>query len=283
MHPGKQYRRRRGLTLVELIVVITIILLVAALGAAFMPRVQERQHITRGTDLLSQWLLMAKQRARRDSLVTGLRFQTDPNDPNAGSYPNQYTQAVYIQQPPAFTGGTCTSVTANADGTYTANFLNVDFSNGGMPVNEWLVQAGDFFLLSNPPVNFVLGVPSATSLTLFSGAASTTVTPNYRVIRQPRVLTGEPVLQLPGTVTVDLNVSRPALQTQILFAPNGSVTGQGVGGGKIVFWVKDPTSVDPSLGGLVAIQTQTGFISTYDIGPLGNEFMLVDAGRDEGF
>src|SRR5689334_23274451 len=145
MHPGKHHSRRWGLTLVELIVVITIILLVAALGAAFMPRVQERQNVNRGMDLLSQWLLIAKQRARRDNLVTGVRFIIDPNDPNAGTYANQLTQVVYVQQPGPYTNGQFLAVTDNPDGTHTATFNNVDFTNGGLPASEWLVQPGDYF------------------------------------------------------------------------------------------------------------------------------------------
>jgi type II secretory pathway pseudopilin PulG len=328
-------QQRMGMTLVELIVVITIILMVAALAAAFMPRFQDRQNISRGVDLMSQWLLTAKQRARRDGLVTGLRFITDPNDPSANAL--QLPMAVYVQQPEPITGGNppgstppsgvvvnpvsgvCLSV-ENQTGPWRATFANVDFFNGSGPGSDptlWIVQQGDFLDLrssgvhsitgptvnSSPPAPFPPPAPG-TSNALLLGTGTPfglTATPpcqptyNYRILRMPRELTGEPILQLPGNIVVDMNsgfsfnvplrtlptTPTPTSVYEILFSPDGSVVGPGVSGGKIILWVRDPTNADVNLGGLVCVQARTGFISSYDIFP-GNPYQFADEGRDSG-
>ena len=62
-------RRRRncrkaqaGVTLIEMLVVMGIILLLATLGVAYLPKMSDNQKRTRAVDLVSQWLLTAKER-----------------------------------------------------------------------------------------------------------------------------------------------------------------------------------------------------------------------------
>jgi len=95
---------RRGFTLIELLVVLVLILLLAALAVGFVPRATERAKSTRGADQLQQWLLIAKQWAKKDRVPTGIRFQ--PNVKN-GRY---VTDLQYIQQPDDFVAqGDCTN------------------------------------------------------------------------------------------------------------------------------------------------------------------------------
>src|SRR5574340_1255625 len=77
--PGK----RTGFTMVEMLVVLGIILMLSVLTVLFMPRISERQRVAQGADLLQGWLLMAKQRALRDRVPTGIRLQLNklPTDP----------------------------------------------------------------------------------------------------------------------------------------------------------------------------------------------------------
>ncbi len=103
--------RRDAFTLIEMMVVIAIILALAALAAAFAPRVNENQKMTRAVDNLEQWLLTAKMRAKRDGLATGIRFIPDPNDLDPTnlrtSLSKTYSQFQYIQQPEPLIGGVC--------------------------------------------------------------------------------------------------------------------------------------------------------------------------------
>ena len=165
--------RRDGFTLVEMLVVIAIKLALAALAAAFAPRVADNHYMTRAVDNLEQWLLTAKMRARRDGLSTGLRFVQAPGD-----LPGTYSQFQYIQQPPPLSGGICVGAAsapppplpgvyqypAGTGNYYTGGLLtsaglpnsgaagivnfapgSVDFTLGGTPFpNQWLVQMGDY-------------------------------------------------------------------------------------------------------------------------------------------
>lgn len=91
--------RRGAFTLVEMIVVIGIILVIAALAAAFMPRVQDSTNLLRAVDQFEQWLLTAKMRAKHDQLATGIRFIPDPLNPG------MFSEFQYIQQPEPLGGG----------------------------------------------------------------------------------------------------------------------------------------------------------------------------------
>src|SRR5260370_33982576 len=74
-HPARALGKRSAFTLIEMFVVLAIILALAVLTVLFMPRFQERQRVSRGADLLQEWLLMAKMRALRDRVPTGVRVQ----------------------------------------------------------------------------------------------------------------------------------------------------------------------------------------------------------------
>jgi prepilin-type N-terminal cleavage/methylation domain-containing protein len=66
---------RAGFTLVELVVVLTLIALLAALTLALVPRMQQQERAATGADQVQGWLLVAKQRARRDGRPVGIRLQ----------------------------------------------------------------------------------------------------------------------------------------------------------------------------------------------------------------
>lgn len=219
--------RRKAFTLVEMLVVIAIILAVAALAAAFAPRVNDNQKMSRAVDNLQQWLLTAKMRAKRDGLATGLRFALAPGDTLGVSH----SQFQYIQQPEPLTGGTWTGgvftgglltfagqVTA---GVETVTFTGVDFTLGGVAnPAQWLVQPGDVLEINgggvytigqvspaSPTNTLVLGMPNAANpyvtpptpsvYDLLLSIPATSPTANYRILRQPRLLVGEEPLNLP--------------------------------------------------------------------------------------
>ena len=83
--------RRVALTLVEMLVVMSLVALLAALVVAFVPRLQEHQKANRGAEQLQGWLLIAKQWAKRDGVPTGLRLSPGVS--------GLCTSLQYIQQP----------------------------------------------------------------------------------------------------------------------------------------------------------------------------------------
>jgi hypothetical protein len=73
----KSHRRspsRVGLTLLELLAVITILLVLIGLAVALGPRLYQRQKVAAGADLVQQWLLTGKSQAARQRTPCGLRL-----------------------------------------------------------------------------------------------------------------------------------------------------------------------------------------------------------------
>jgi hypothetical protein len=314
-------RTRKALTLIELLVVITLILAVLAMGAAFYPKFNEGYKIVRGTDRLTSWLLIAKQRAKRDQLPTGVRLIT-----NAST--GFIDQLVYIQQPDPITGnykyvydpnatagtapgGYIMNWTIPSAGTAQVDFTGVDFIGAASTPGQLdvgLVQVGDYlevnggggvYQINNVLLNNPLTPLAPTLMINFSGStALPTPIYNFRILRQPRRLLGEDVLQMPPDVVIDpvspaggsLNIpsrlptgsSTPFLE--ILFSPAGGVIGQGTGTDKICLWVRDSTLTPNTNGGpaIIAIQVRTGFIATHPVGPATNYYQYTQDGRSSG-
>jgi prepilin-type N-terminal cleavage/methylation domain-containing protein len=292
--------RRPAMTMIELLVVIAIILALAALAAAFMPRVQDSTRLSNAIDQLEQWLLTAKMRAKRDGLATGIRLIQDANNPG------MYTQVQYVQQPDplsggyslgngTFSGGYCALATTTAAGTI-VTFGNVDFSLGGIPQSEgWLVQAGDYLeLRDGGGIHLITSVPPAVPAVNVmvdntQPVSLSAATANYRILRQPRPLIGENPLQMPGNLAVDMSLSHvqpnvTGTAYDILFSPSGAVVGTNAGLGKIFLYVHDLTQspVDPARSGVVAVQTLTGFLGAYNAGPAGAPYLYANEGRGSG-
>lgn len=94
-------RGRPGFTLVELLVVVALIVVIAALTVAVLNSgYLSSQRVVGGADRVSGWMLIAKQRAKRDGAPRGVRFFLTP----AGAInpvPNSYEvrEAQYIEAP----------------------------------------------------------------------------------------------------------------------------------------------------------------------------------------
>lgn len=327
---------RRAFTLIELIVVISIILVIAALAAAFAPRVSDSQNLSRAVDQFEQWLLTAKMRAKRDGLATGIRLVQNQGDP-----PGIYSQVQYIQQPDPLSGGYLTTTPTSmvyspgpppiylnggillSANSGTVTFGNVDFTLGlgaGALPSQLLVQPGDYLEVRDGGVYLIGAVTGPTTLTLSgtpydaalsitppTGTTPGTSTTNYRILRQPRVLIGEPPLQLPGNLAVDTTIipqtvipgnttvfwsnvaAGPSGFPEILFSPSGAVIGTNAGSGKVLVTVYDVTMspFDINRIGIVAVQCRTGFIGAYSVTPGAgtagyDPFFFAESGRESG-
>jgi prepilin-type N-terminal cleavage/methylation domain-containing protein len=325
---------RRGITLVELLVVITIVAALFALVAAVAPRMGERQRASRGAGMVQSWLNLAKQRALRDQRPRGIRLPWVPAN-NGIAY---VTELQFIELPEVFTGGHLWMPYDNSPGLLSNRYLNVRIagveiplyrSNPPNPQDEFsdfnAVKPGDLLdAYGTPPeqqVRRILHIQKDPDGS-FPEQPSYKVTldqeiggyrapyPNppplpttlYRIFRQARPMPGEPTLQLPKDIGID--ISRDVTNTQpnwyrlypptansggaspfdILFSPSGRVIGfESTLGSRICLWVRDvsindpqpmfptgsnatdPTKLPPGDNTLITIYTRSGQIAAHPV------------------
>lgn len=293
IRPTKMSRTRSGFTLVELLVVIALIMLLAAIAVMFVPRIEEGQRAARGASLLQGWLNVARQRAMRDQQARGLRLYVTV-DPITSRQVVRDCQ--YLDAPDDFTGGTLTAAAGSTTVTITADASGAGDLSGGFGASSalWPVQPGDYLLiLSSGLVHQITATNGSNTLTLAS-ALSYGVNPtrNYRILRAPRA-SGEEKLSLPNNIGIDLTsnteyntapyaytpVTNVADATiiDILFSPSGNVIGDQAGSDKIILWVCDTSLVgnaDPLAntpwGGeptLITIYTRSGLVAPVQVDP----------------
>lgn len=276
--------RRVGFTLVELLVAIAIA--IAILGLALYvanSATFESYKVVGSGDRLSQWLMIAKNRALRDKTPRGIRLfvTTNPATPTL----QQVTECAYIEQPDAWIPsdpGTKFQVFFKWSGSaYTSNTSanpapqpnvtgNVYLTLSGNDVAAFSaagVQQGDTIVVPDigiacqalsgptaPDADAPAGVSFQFSVALLPdlGAANTNTTgstptvatyqtSNFGIYRQPQLLLGEPTLQIPsgmaidvansveGSSTLPLSGTSPNQFYDILFAPGGEVIGKTTG------------------------------------------------------
>jgi type II secretory pathway pseudopilin PulG len=209
---------RRAYTLVEVLVVVSLFLLICALGYAIVPRMFSGQRRLSAVDQVAQWLVTARQRAKRDGVPTGVRLLLD-TDANGrvvfeeGSGSALVRQLQFVQQPEPLTGGWLTRggpIGGQCVGVRNgvATFQNVDFLGGAETVDQQLVQPGDYLeLRGGGSVHRIAGVApdrGYRTLQLADTTVNSEPTTNYRIIRQPRLLGGEKTLTIPGGTVLDM-------------------------------------------------------------------------------
>ncbi len=233
--------RRRGFTLIELIVVMSIILILIALVAGLTPKITGKRKMNKAVEQVVGALKAAKQRAKRDGLPTGIRLA--PSSTLATSSPQYIQELIPIQQPEPLMGGPGAALIAKASqqvipdpnmssqplkllGTRVV-FNGVDFT-GGFPNSQqqrWLVQKGDYLeVCGGGLLHYIAGV-SSRQLTLAQPQAQV-LNPQYdpfksamngatyigdeniatfRIIRQPRALIGEVSVHLAPDIAIDIS------------------------------------------------------------------------------
>jgi prepilin-type N-terminal cleavage/methylation domain-containing protein len=217
MHKLNIASARAGFTLIEMLVVLSIVLVLATLTVLFMPKIAERDRAARAADQLQGWLLIARQWALRDRIPTGVRLQVDSQNANF------VRNLQYIQKPENFSQGAVVNWESTASSPlrgFKVDFsAGVDFSGGGQSTiggdETNLVQAGDFLLFrgegtplrityvqdatSPPPTALYVSMPNPLPLDV------PFVPRRYQILRQPRLLAGEQPLQLPQDAAIDLS------------------------------------------------------------------------------
>jgi hypothetical protein len=273
-----------------MLLVLGLILILATLAVALIPRFQERERAAKGADHLQRWLLIAKQWAKRDKVPTGLRLTV------SSGYVSDMN---YIQQPEDWAPQGSTAGPSKLG----ANFVQItpgtglpaiDLYNGngaGSSSADWLVQKGDYIEFFGGGVVYqIQDIPALDTLTL-RPTVTLPFNPNgttqYRIIRQPRTLQGEQPLLMPQDVKVDGLQSLPDFSASttfdILFSPSGEVIGSNAGTDKVIFWVRDVTQdlATPGEQTLIVVYVRTGFIAAHpvsqDINTTGQNNLVVGA------
>jgi prepilin-type N-terminal cleavage/methylation domain-containing protein len=333
---------RRGFTLVELLVVIIIISVLATLVLALGPRFADQQRTSSAAGQLQSWLLNAKQRAVRDRAPRGIRFIGNPSAPYIYQfqYVEQPDDISGIVTGPRFLGkdsmgnpvydsnqvmiqGATYSYGYNVSGTPPPLFIT---SPTTMSSADYDIRTGDILYLTNQEVRRRIVGPGVTPAAgtyppagpapgdLFSPAPTwlnldqPVSAPNdpFRIIRLPKPVPGEPTLELPKGVAIDVSTFPPGptppkptfppaqiwqsriypfLNTgtdplDLVFSPSGQVIGPLASSGRICLWVRDVSLGDPNNIGanfgsavppgdntLIVIYTHTGQITAHQVDP----------------
>ncbi|HEV3256418.1 MAG TPA: type II secretion system protein [Gemmataceae bacterium] len=300
-------KRRPGFTLIEMLVVITIIILLASLTVAFLPSINDHKKASDGASIVQNTLLLAKQRALRDQAPRGVRLIPDPSNKNYAS------SLQYIEQPDDFTGGTVTGPVGAAP-VETFTFSGVDLWGGFGPSDPtvWPVQPGDYLVMQQTNLYLIIGVSASTMVQAMGPSSASGTTSDYRIVRAPRPLLAEAPVELPQDVAIDLtgvgqsnppppvtrsiivpdfhappSLAKPGVShLDILFSPSGAVVRQGSKAGKFILWVRDITK--PDLDGdqvLVTVYTRTGMVVPHPADPTNNyanPYTFTEDGRDSG-
>jgi len=282
--------RRSGFTLVELIVVMSLMVLLAAMTVGIAnSSIVDSYKIVGAGDRVSGWLIMAKNKAQREGHPRGVRFFVGST--------GQITEAQYIEVPdpytPTATGNDVPRILfiQNPSGARSATLQGA----GVIAAVQANVSQGDTLYL--PEFNLLLpltgSVPANGQLPVDTNKLPDLslgrlhVTTAFGFHRAPRPMLGEPILLLPSNMVIDVrdfagpSGSSTSILPQVngefdvLFAPNGEVVNTGTLG-QIIFWIRNtnflPESTNPrtNLGGagemiLVVVYPKTGAVSTQPV------------------
>jgi prepilin-type N-terminal cleavage/methylation domain-containing protein len=221
--------KRRAFTLVELLVAVGIIAMLLGLVAMSFPRFNEREQLTRAVDKLRTGLLTARLWAKRDQVVSGIKFLKDPN--------GMYYGYQFVQQPVLPSVGTISGNYAlGSTGPISLTRTNVTAINAK---SDYLVISG----LNPHLVNSISG----NSVVLASGLEGDALDKtNFRIIHGPIAIpmqedvifqpdsSNDPVSN-PAMIYIDTSAPNFSLTNDsVLFLPTGNVINQGSGTIKFV-------------------------------------------------
>lgn len=217
---------RRGMTLVELLVVITILVIMIGLAIPIMrPNLRDRG-LREASRQLNTYVTLAKARAAEKRRPVGLYIKRDPNFPNTA-------YQVYLAETPIPYMGQMQDdrATLHDRGDGFAQSATISDPSGLVKKGD-LIQfdfKGPRYRIMSPPSNGPFEItPEDTSVRLpLAGSA------RYQVFRQP-VRSGTNPLELPNGIVIDLQFSGVGATGNemasdngdiiIMFEPNGSVS-----------------------------------------------------------
>jgi type II secretory pathway pseudopilin PulG len=307
-----------------MLVVVGIVAGLAALTVLLFPRLQDSQRSTKAADLVQQQLFVAKQMALRDQQPRGVRFVS-----SAGVRTGPFDQLQLVEQPAAYSLGLVQNPITMPNqgwpqdlGPGTGNtgwFLiqvipdplagTPDFSNNTVQAGDLLdlSAANDQYTIVGQPGQFgamhlIMNVqpapPGQPQLLWILTQPQIKYTGSpfnfyYRILRSPRPLTGEAVVNLPRTAAGNIGMAVDSPFTaypnanptqgslipqdtdssyQVMFDPSGKVLRASGSQGKVVLWVKnfDPDNKWVADEILIAVYTRNGLITSQPVNLNGN-------------
>jgi prepilin-type N-terminal cleavage/methylation domain-containing protein len=292
--------RRAGFTLLEMVVVLTIVLTLTALTVAVIRPWREDRPLTVAANQVQGWLVAARQYALRDRVPSGVRLL-----PAAAGDPRLVTTLQFVQQPDSVGGGKVS--VAEPPGSV-VDFQGFDLFGGAGPDDpgRWPVQPGDYLELRGGPVHRIESILSASRLAVAPPSLPFAFPPtaDYRILRSARPIVGLPPLPLPRGVVIDLGVPYPPYggrqdpPVDILFTPAGGLQGRGAVTDKVILWLRDgerparpggQTFAGPQA--LVAVYAASGLIAVHpvddtpdpvDPNRYGHPYRFTQDGRSSG-
>jgi type II secretory pathway pseudopilin PulG len=202
-------KSRPAFTLVELLVAAGIIAMMLALVAISYPSINEREQLTRSVDKLRTGFLTARLWARRDNVVTGVKFDTPG------------TSFTYVQQPLENLSGI-----ANVSSARTIT-VNLTSGSGANPFGK-IKAYQDYLVLDGDVPHLISSVTPPPTLTLESsiqinpiGGFGTSYHP-FRIVRGVEPIPLQEDTTLGDRISVASTVALPL--NQILFLPSGQVS-----------------------------------------------------------
>ena len=263
---------RRGMTLIELLVVMSIMVTFAAITAAFYPSISSDNQIAQASNKIQNLLVGARQKARRDNNVTGIRFFPDTNNPSAA------TQMMLVQKPVDLTGS---SLPANLyQPLLPGNPTVIQFSTQvwGFATGEDLIMANDILV---DPLNSnstkITGKGGSNNQMLinsnFYNPNINSATLNYKIIRQARIVPGEEAIPIPEGYEISLgaNFSGPKVNPSdssidVCFEKTGAVY-QIDFAANVYIWVHKTGSTKYSEDdAIIGIQRNNGKVAVFPVG-----------------
>jgi len=303
-------RKRTAMTLVELMVVMSIIVLFTAITAAFYPANQADRELSRFSSTVQSALLSARNRAKAERLPTGIRFyDSDAN--------GKVDSVVLIQKPApldayAVGGGGNPPTAGSLTVTMLGNVANIAFPNN-YPVQN-VLNYGDFIVLDSGDVAKIDGMTNPATVYSASGSYSsgfssalTDLPTKFKVYRGAIELSGDtpfelsniieiqipntPRYPLPNSFTqasyyppqsLDLAIpANPPLYFEIIFNPDGSLNNST---SEVYLHLHNFEAVagDYSRDAILAVRKMSGSIGVYEVGPTGAPYQFAFDPRNKG-
>jgi prepilin-type N-terminal cleavage/methylation domain-containing protein len=274
---------RKAFTLMEMLLVLGVIALLAAIAFPITLRVVKSQNVAQAVTQLQGALSQAKSRAMLDKHSHGIRFLwKDIPDPYEGMWydSSQLDKFEKVEGSGPFAEGwVVTPDPKRPDILQLVQAGNMhDWYTNVLPGDLLELNGGGqlYPLLRGPdhppsPQLLWLARPLAPTDIISPQSIPPGARPsNYRIFRRPRPIPGEKTEHLPANVVIDPQKSwglpYPSYSQQtIMFSPSGRVIGPAAMNDMICLWVQDTSEGNEQNRALVVIYTRTGMIASYPV------------------